>query len=113
MENVQSRLKRIIDSVTYKPNWKISIIEDIDYGINYVMLQFVFKTKDVSNITNDIIISRTSSISLLTLNVMNEFSDKEWVNRLLWRVIKEMEIHELDEWLKFKGKCIKEPHKEG
>ena len=53
-----------------------------------------------------------SNQMLFSGRTMAECTDQELVDRALRQLVVNCELHEVDEWLRYKGKCVREPHPE-
>lgn len=96
----------IVEKVTYKPGWKISIHRP-DYGN---MIEIVFRTHPVPDAAG----KRQGDGPILARLHFPPESIKE-PNHLLKLIqdrVKSLELHEVDEWLKFENKWLKDPHPE-
>ncbi len=99
-----------VNLVSYKPSWKFKIIyQGLESGHEAIQLFVTYKTQDI--VTQEWIdLSRYFGISEFVVEEL--VKDKELFSTWIRRCIYDMEMHEIDELLKFEGKCIREPHPE-
>ena len=94
----------IIDTVTYKPNTKFHITENY-YNTQLHIEVLVPNTYDPGNLT-PIKVIHTS-----VLPSLGYFPEKK-APKYIRKLVHNAEIHEADEWLRFNGVMLFNPHKE-
>lgn len=100
------RLQDIIHRVSYKPRVKLEVhrlMEDV------ATIRVVMIVPDINDPTDNIVFQFMSSLSLYSIGDMTDCQIVEYFVR---GAIREAELHEMDEWLKFDGRCVREPHPE-
>jgi hypothetical protein len=101
------RLQDIVRKIHYKPHCKLDVHRISDYFVvNIVVVMIV---PDINSPERRTVIQFASTVDL---EFMEQMTDFEVVERYVSRAILEAELHEMDEWLKFEGRCVKEPHPE-
>lgn len=104
-----ARLRMIVGQVTYKPGWefRLDILYESSLHVS-VVLRVTHREKDVGS---DKEVFLSLAIGFMFEEVQG-IDDKEFVERYVYRLIRDAELHELDEWLKFRGEHLHEPHPE-
>ena len=83
--------------LTYKPGWTF------DTYAGY-LLQVNLKTINVHAPYEEVTVTATQNIPLLGVE------DEQGVVKMVGKMIRELELHEVNEWFKFNGKVVEEPH---
>lgn len=95
------QFKAIVDSITYKNNWGLSVIEDYDVCV----LKILHCTTCVETGSGTRIVGRYT-IDLRGIRT------EELAVRILFDYLRQTEEHETKEWFKYKGKHVYDPHPE-
>lgn len=100
-----SEAAAIMNSFTYKPNcditWNRAGFYPRDDAITVTLRYHV---PDVSDSKEEITLTTRFTVPL--------FRDEQWFKKVLLEKITDMEHHERDEWFKFNGKAMHNPHEE-
>lgn len=111
MTKGERRIQDILDRMTYKPGWKITISRPEDCGVqNYwepITLHARYPTIDITT-GKPITLSLVRSIPLESAETVPE----DALIDLIGYIIKNFEMHEFDEWFKIDGVCVRDPHPE-
>jgi hypothetical protein len=111
------RVKNLVGRITYKPGWKMVVSRTRTqneypsrYDLPAVWITVTLPAIDVNDPEHKIILSNQKCFWQYTLETMKDEQILEYcvVNLLL-----DTEKHELDEWFKFDGIQIFDPHKQG
>lgn len=102
------RLLCIMQRVAYKPEWKFVVEERLTFGGQYWQ-GTVWAMRRVTDVETGARITISSQAGM-TANTVDAWTDEEIVARIVRALIMNGEIHEMDEWLKLDGVCVKEPH---
>lgn len=97
-------LRRASELVTYKPGCSFSV-EEQDDKIAIVMSRMAPDTRMPTEIAT---IRFTRIIDENEVNA----GEKDFAERLFYNVIRDAEMHEVDEWFRFRGVCVHDPHPE-
>jgi hypothetical protein len=103
--------KKVIDRITYKPGFQITLLEHDPLFSGGLMIQFrrlVPNSEDPSHPIGPQVSHVAISYSMILLDDRFE----EALVGLLFHYLREMELHELKEWLKLDGKWVDDPHPE-
>jgi hypothetical protein len=101
--------KLLLASVRYKPGWEFLITDAYDSnGLpdGRLVLTVSHRELDVTNPKNLITIVFNQMIEVSML----EAAGVEWFKHIIFEAIREAEMHELREWLKFDGENLEDPH---
>lgn len=98
-----------LESLKYKPGWEFLITDC--YGSDgkpngRLVLTVTHREPDVTNPAKLTTIACNQMIDV----PMMEAGGAEWFKHFIFEVIREAEMHELAEWLKFDGDNIEDPH---
>lgn len=117
MEDQLKRVKALLDKVTYKPGWTLDCSREPskyqtyprswDWDRIFIMVQV--KVPDA--IDPHKMTTIHSHYSLFSID-LERLDDRQIVDYFIRRAIQQMEEHELCEWFKFDGICVKDPHPE-
>ena len=94
----------ILSKITYKPNW--TIVGNLAGDADAIEIRFSYRGQDVNKSENQATICARLVIFMEPLKYMVE----EEFLKTIERQIKQMEIHEMHEWLKFNKIHFKDPH---
>jgi hypothetical protein len=110
--NLLERLEGILKNVSYKPGWTITVAP-FRIGMNgpffYAScnLMVMWTAKDVERPGEDVSLCLVKPVHGFQIE---RLSDEEIVDQYVRSLIREAELHELDEWLKYNNVCVHEPH---
>lgn len=104
-----TRLQSLVARITYKPGFKLSVEEDLVFGSEYLRIFFSMSVVDAFDLRNTEMLSSTVAIQK---TACTGYSDEYLLNQIIRQRIIEMEMHEVDEFLKFDGLFIVDPHPE-
>lgn len=97
-------VRRFVYRFSYKPGSSIDVDPSItDYGEDAVAITYTIRVNEFG--TNGFI--KVSCAQTLTLPV-----DERLVEDMICSGFRYLELHEMDEWLKKDGECVKDPHPE-
>ena len=107
------RLDALLRRVTYKPGWSLSLsrLRRPDWSPqpwDPLYLTISFTTTDV---TTGLPVT-ISNMGDVYPEFISRLTDGEIVDTVLTSAIRNMEEHELREWLKLDGICVRDPHPE-
>jgi hypothetical protein len=105
LNNQLRRLRSILAGVTYKPSFSIEA-ESVEGRTSEICLMVSMRAPDVET-GNETVVFRVKSIWDFELADM---SDLSIVENCILSIIRDMEEHEMREWLKYKGICVRNPH---
>jgi hypothetical protein len=108
-----SRIQTLLSRVTYKPGWKFECWPT--YASNGRL-----SDREISIITSFTAVNAENpssteifhSQNLFPAEILENMTDADLVLHVIRECIFRVEMHEVDEWLKFNGKCVREPHPE-
>lgn len=110
LEEMQLRLDRF----TYKPRHRFTL--ELPHSVLGVVLVLSSLQPHVDDPNKEIVIQfrRTLYAEDLDPNLVGAMSDaaKRYFDVAVEGLIHDFEAHEMAEWLKFDGKCVREPHPE-
>lgn len=104
--NVQE-VRNILNDITYKPNFA-PITFVFSQGGTY-LLQMSCKVQNADGKSDTMIVYSSYGISPGMVTSM----DIELLMELVKSMIHDFERHETDEWLKYRGECVTDPHPSG
>lgn len=110
MTKGEQRIQAILDRMTYKPGWKITISRPTDSIHNFwepITLYARYPTTDV--LTGETIM--LSFVRSIDVDSAEKYPEDKLINLIAY-FIKSFEMHEFDEWFKIDGVCVHEPHPE-
>lgn len=122
LQTVRNRLKRrkppgltvkqafaIVAAVTYKPGWRVTLEPDPFPGhvVLRVSVDMVPAGMTVSPPGHNVVKVQVTGTQVL--GPLDQLTEERLLNEIQ-RQIQAMEMHEVDEWLKYKGKHVREPH---
>jgi hypothetical protein len=105
------KLQSVIDNLTYKPGWRFWIKwrpTAIPHWPDDVILHMEFDAPDANEPERMTIIGRDMMLPQGLMQMIDGAS--AGIIRWVMYSIKEMEIHEVDEWLRIDGVRLKNPH---
>lgn len=106
---MEKDVETLVKQITYKPGYHISIVDKYNHGIVTIRFQTVSVLCSSGN-TNK---APFPLVKYCTYN--REFIqniNEEMLIAIIFRELEELELHEVKEWFKYKGKHYKEPHPE-
>lgn len=104
-------VKSIVAKISYKPNFEIKVCRNMTNG--EIDIRILLKYVQDSNNSDPKIINPIILRKILTPRMikMSKKTDRHIVY-IISNMIRQMETHEIDEWLKVDGKRLKNPHPE-
>ncbi len=99
----QDQIIAFLNRFTYKPGYQLKA-ESFTRG--HIILRIRARVPDADNPDQMIDLGRSMVLSVPTAR------NEEYVLWWLTSVLRDLEHHELNEWLKLDGKRVREPHKE-
>ena len=111
-EEVMPIVRKTLDRVEYKPGAKFVISEMSNFFTRNAVVTLSFRVRDVHDGGRKIDVISNMQIPEQQLALCK--SEGELVElflELLRKHIHSFEIHEADEWLKFRGEQVFDPHK--
>lgn len=102
MDELQKRFVSWLSRITYKPNVRIKPVFQIDF----FAIEILVSTTDSGDQGKSILIGHPNSVSRKEFYRWGFDNFVSWV----WRNIREMELHEMDEFFKVDGCMIFNPH---
>lgn len=110
MTDQLERVRSLLKKVTYKPGWEITADWDgYPYGrIDPFTILLKVACPQPDTVTGEMTtIHHQMAASVFTIEHMK---DGDILSYLVARSIHQMEMHEMDEWFKFDGIHVKDPH---
>jgi len=95
----KKEIREIVKAITYKEGW---VFQCRDSMFDAVEVRVGVKVKDVEAPDKEIVLNQAM--------LVHEGMEKERVLMCVCQLVRELEIHEMDEWLKFEGQRINNPH---
>jgi hypothetical protein len=95
------KAQELVAKFTYKPNFKIELQQDILRDMWQLHIHMIVSDVHTGKVT------KVNSTRLLHCKV-----DKDYLKDSIISAVHELEIHEINEWLKFNGKHVTNPHPE-
>jgi len=97
-----------LSKITYKPNWKFELEEDRNtptrFMQNFLYLRITTHQPNADRSLQSVLLTSSHALS------PEAFMDKSHFLMIVEHAIRDAEMHEVDEWLKFDGKHIRHPH---
>lgn len=108
------RLQKISSKISYKPGWKINIQDyasatSINGYDPYIYLILTMFQPNLDRPNEQIKLQFSKTIDPYSISRM---TDEQIVEYIISGLVREAELHEMDEWLKYDGIHVKEPHPE-
>lgn len=110
MTDQLERVRSVLQKVTYKPGWVITAFDHrtIQEPKNdFFSFHLCLQPDIVSGRQTEI--AHHSSLSIFDLANMK---DDQVITYFVTNAIRDMEMHEMDEWFKFDGFHVRDPHPE-
>jgi hypothetical protein len=109
MDNL-SRVRSLLERVTYKPGWKLSVERSRYISSDSLVLIVTAEFPDVDR--PDRRLTPVTFRKIIDGWNLEQVNDRKILDYYISRVIREMEGHEFREWLKLDGFCLYDPHPE-
>lgn len=93
-----------IRQFTYKPNWRFTYYDDFT-----PMVQIDMRVMDSRQPAPD---PRKTVVVNQKLSLPPRWHGEEYALDFIRSVIRKMEDHEVDEWIRYRGELVFDPHKE-
>lgn len=98
-----NRVQEVVDKISYKPGYEF-ICKRSEYHDDVIVTLVSVPVLDSTG---------TGEMRPIRGNLMvATYHDEEYIKRSIFSMIRAMELHEMNEWLKFEGKYIENPHPE-
>jgi hypothetical protein len=104
--NQEERLRGILREVSYKPSWKFYVER---HEFDNLVLWSEWPVPDTDRPEVQIILRHAFSISAWSMESM---TDNQIVDYIITQSIRQAEMHEMDEWFRYKGDHVRDPHPE-
>ncbi len=95
-------VRSIVERIQYKPTWRLVVSGSSSFGL--VEVQASYEAEDVAAQGRQTVIG--------CVFLVNPLNDEERIVRQIVGEITKMEMHERDEWLRYRGIRLNEPHTE-
>lgn len=102
----EQRLRNIIADILYKPGWTFEVTCS-EY--DYMTLWCKWQVPDVVNPEKMLDLRHTICINAWQ---MEQMKTEDVVNYYVNSLIRTAELHEMDEWFRYKGEHVRDPHPE-
>jgi hypothetical protein len=102
------RLVSLLERITYKPGWRFEVSSSYgSTGSPDAISLYAYHRQPDANRSGEMVqlVCPTS----WTEDELSDLTDAQLVDRIR-RLIIEAEMHEVEEWLKFDGICVVDPH---
>lgn len=96
------------DNVTYKPGWRVEMnrpLNDEDRHLLVLHVTALFPNSCGSE-PSTVQVAQSTFIPLSEWERLGDMDQLEWVRFAVWQ----LEAHESDEWFKFRGTVVRDPH---
>lgn len=112
---VDSRMKAkdaiaFVERMSYGPKATISL-KHSHHAFDVLELT-IGKWVVCAKMLDDQIATQLSVIPCKTLGKYSELEGQAFLMQMVHETIKNLELHEIDEWFKLDGKCVNDPHPE-
>jgi len=94
--------EQVARGFTYKPGWSVEYLYDIDFDQHYVIVDA--RVPDVYR--------PEKLISVVRKNAVRPDESEEYMKEYIRRMIQDIELHEVDEFLTYRGAREWDPHKD-
>lgn len=106
-----SRFQRLIESTTYKPGYQLTLVNPVEIaGYRPSWLQAVLHIKcyvpDSTKFPHDLTLIQFQVAIPEHIEDLDENGQRHYLRQIL----REFEMHQLDEWLRVDGKLVNDPH---
>lgn len=104
------RIQRLIAKISYKKGWAIQAREDYlnrmpHYEANVILAVSCMQPDTITGHETPICVQRS-----IHLHDLERMKDEDILTYYISGTIRELELHEMDEWLKFDGAHVRDPH---
>lgn len=101
---------------SYKPNWEFDYIHEVDWDIQKVVITMRVpdSRRPVPEAEFDVM-GRRQVIPMVPVSktvILGRFAGEQYAKDYIRHHIIDMEIHEVEEWFRYKGELVFDPHKE-
>lgn len=105
-------VQNILNRIAYKPTWKLSASApaEVIWEAWYVTIHLYYEAPSVDD--PGAIAKLAISMKVYKDELAKMLASKDFVNWIVVALIKRAELHEMDEWLKFDGAHVTDPHPE-
>jgi len=106
------KLRSVIENISYKPNFSFAIYPHLNPDSGFpeysdLCLLITMRVPDVSCPRCAIDVKSPVAVSA---RMVDELEPDGIVEHIIRPAIRAMELHEMDEWLKFEGRHVHDPH---
>lgn len=103
--NVEQRLNELLRRISYKPEFTVIVQPPLNIYLNQPSIRFTYNVMD-SRGTGKV-------VPLTSIKTVDEYylDNEDWFFGFIQQTIREMELHESDEWFRVDGKLYDDPHK--
>jgi hypothetical protein len=105
-----SRVRSLLERVTYKPGWKLSVERSRYISSDSLLLVVSAEFPDVDR--PDRRVTPFTFRKIIEEWCLDRMNDGQVLEYCIIPTIREMEEHEFREWLKLDGFCLYDPHPE-
>lgn len=106
--------KDFFDNFSYKPNCEFDYTHDIDFDRNRLVITMrVPDSRKPLPDTEILVNGRRKTIPLVPITQtvrLGRWVSEDYAKNLMRFYIREMEDHEIDEWIRYKGELVFDPH---
>ena len=111
------RLRALVSKISYKPNFRIEITTINERGMLTAAVRI---TAHVVDSTKPVVpVPITGSAEQPMIKIVTETpapmllieDDEQLIVKMIYHMLREFETHECDEWFRFDGEVIYDPHR--
>lgn len=97
-----TQFQQLVSHITYKPGYTFELIGDANF-VNIATLRVRAYVQDVRDPSKTIELN-----SFMAIDLFNDIPERLMLD-LVDNHVRNLEMHEVDEWLKYNGICVHEP----
>jgi hypothetical protein len=107
------QVRDVVGRLTYKPGWRFEVDPGMRFGSVYNGEMVVAELR-VSQRSKDATLRTPGDSWTMMVEPLREFQcqDERTLLEAVYRLVKRLELHELDEWFKVDGLTLHNPHPE-
>lgn len=98
-------VETLIKGISYKPGWKIECLRSSSYG-PYIDIRIM------SGPVPDALGINSFAQPIQSRLLLSDQLPAPFFLQEIFKAIRVLELHEMDEWLKYQGKWVRDPHPE-
>lgn len=104
----------VLRRITYKPTWRFHIEAEPEtmYRPWYVHVHLYYSLPSIDDPMVDSQLTTQQTFTANALADVVRYGEDAIVERVAYSLIRRAELHEMDEWLKLDGVCVRDPHPE-